>query len=463
MPDRTAAPAPHPFIEARGPRLTGRRGVYYLLFAGNAIAIIAMWWATTGSTPHRTVADPLNAIGRVTALLGTYLVLWQLVIMSRLPGLQDAFGMERLAVVHRWNGYLAIGLLLAHAVFQTLAYQLAAHTDALSQMVAFVQTYEGMLSAIVALALLGLIAGISVVIVRRRLAYQTWYFVHLYTYIAIALAFSHELALGADFIGSRALLIYWYVLYIVVGAVLVGYRVLLPLARFRRHRFRVQRVAREAPNVVSIYVTGKDLASFPVMGGQFLLWRFMDRRRWWEAHPFSISRPPDGRTLRLTARSSGDFTARLAGVRRGTPVLIEGPFGAFTSASCRHTGALLVAGGIGITAVRALAEDLCAMGVDVVILHRCRSDRDAVFSSELKEQAAATGMRVQHLTNRQAPGGMGRNWFRPEVLGRLVPDVRNREVYICGSRGMTVDVIGALGRLAVPRAQVHTEAFGLLP
>lgn len=434
-----------------------------MLFAGNAAFILAMWWATTGSAPIRTTADPINSIGRVSALLGTYLVLWQLLLMSRLPGLQDAFGMERLAVIHRWNGYLAIGLLLVHAVFQTLGYQLSTHTDALSQMVTFVQTYDGMLTAIVALALLMVIAGISVVIVRRHLAYQTWYFVHLYSYIAIALAFSHELALGADLIGSRAFVVYWVALYVVVGAVLLGCRVLLPLVRLQRHRFRVQRVVREAPNVVSIYVTGHDLARFPVMGGQFMMWRFMDRRRWWEAHPFSISRPPDGRTLRLTVKNSGDFTARIAGVKRGTSVLVEGPFGAFTCASCGRNRALLVAGGIGITAVRALAEDLCAIGVDVILLHRCRSDRDAVFSSELREQAAATGMRVQYLTNRQAPGGLGRNWFHPEVLARMVPDVRNREVYVCGPKGMTRDVVGALGRLAVPRTQVHIEAFGMMP
>lgn len=448
---------------AAGRPLFSRPGTYWWLFVGNALVILLMWWSASGSLPAHTTADQLNAAGRVAALLGTYLVLWQLLLMSRIPRLEVAFGMERLAVLHRWNGYLAIGLLLAHAVLTTLAYQLAARTDVIAQLIDFIRTYDGLLTAMVSMALLLAVVAISIVIVRRKLAYQTWYFVHLYTYIAIALAFSHELAAGADFIGSRLFTVYWCLLYVVVIAALVGCRVMLPLVRFSHHRFRVQRVVREAPNVVSVYVAGRDLGSFKVHPGQFLLWRFLDRRRWWEAHPFSISRAPDGRSLRLTAKSSGDFTAKMFGVRPGTPVLIEGPFGDFTSEQCALPKALLVGGGIGITPVRALAEELSSSGVDVLLLHRCRGDRDVVFGAELHAQAAATGLRFWHLTNRDAPGGSGRNWFRPEVLHQLVPDVRDREVFVCGPKGMTRDVLSALRRLAVPREQVHTEAFGMLP
>jgi predicted ferric reductase len=446
------------------PRSLSRRpGLYWALFAGNAILILVMWWTTTGSAPVRSAADVFNATGRVTGLLGTYLVLWQLVLFARLPRLQEAVGMQRLALLHRWNGYLSIGLLLAHAVLQTLGYQLAARTDAIHQMIDFARTYDGLLTAMVALALMLLIAGISVVIVRRHLAYQTWYFVHLYTYIAIALAFSHELADGADLIGSRAFTVYWYVLYVLVGGVLLWCRLLQPLVRYSRHRFRVQRVVREAPNVVSIHVTGRDLAGFQVRAGQFLLWRFLDRRRWWEAHPFSISRLPDGRSLRLTVKSSGDFTARVSTIRPGTPVLVEGPFGDFTADRCLRPKALLVGGGIGITPIRALAEDLTARGVDVMLLHRCRAPRDAVFGRELERAVGSTGLRFRHLTNKEAPGGSGRNWFHPQVLHDMVPDIREREVYVCGPRSMARDVLRSLAALAVSSRQVHTEAFRWLP
>ena len=120
----------------------------------------------------------------MTGLLGTYLVLWQLLLMARLPWLEHAFGLERMAVLHKWNGYLAISLLLGHGVFQTLGYQLGDGKDVAAQLADFIQSHQGLLAAIVALILFIAVVGASVTIARRKLNYETWYFVHLYTYLA---------------------------------------------------------------------------------------------------------------------------------------------------------------------------------------------------------------------------------------------------------------------------------------
>jgi predicted ferric reductase len=91
----------------------------YAVFILNAVVILGFWWFSSGFEIARNASDAFNGIGRVTGLLGTYLVLWQLLFMARLPWLEHAFGLERMAVLHKWNGYLAIGLLIGHAVFQT--------------------------------------------------------------------------------------------------------------------------------------------------------------------------------------------------------------------------------------------------------------------------------------------------------------------------------------------------------
>jgi hypothetical protein len=56
---------------------------YYALFAFNAVLVVGFWWLSSGSNPVRSQGDLLNALGRVTGLLGTYGVLWQLTLMSR--------------------------------------------------------------------------------------------------------------------------------------------------------------------------------------------------------------------------------------------------------------------------------------------------------------------------------------------------------------------------------------------
>lgn len=440
------------------------RSLYVLLFAVNAAVVIGFWWVSTGPQQARGPGDLLNAIGRVTGLLGTYMVLWQLLLMTRQPWLDAAFGLDRLARLHRWNGYTALGLLLAHAVFQTLGYQVVDNLGLVAQLGDFVNAYDGMLPAIAGLLLLVLVVTVSVVIARRHLRYETWYFVHLYTYLAIALAFTHELAVGADFIANRAFTVYWCLLYAAVAACLLGFRVARPLLRFHRHRFRVARLVREAPGVLSIYVEGRDLEALRAQPGQFMMWRFLDRRRWWQSHPFSLSMAPDGRHLRLTVKGIGDFTSRLSRLAPGTPVLVEGPFGVFTDRLRRAPAALLIAGGVGITPLRALLQRMVDDGVDVCLVYRCRRREDIVFKDELDQLAGRPGVRVQYVLSEQRSGRRTRaEPLRPAALRQLVPDIRTRDIYVCGPAGMVHTVLDSLQHLAVDPASVHTEAFRLAP
>jgi len=75
-----------------------------------------------------------------------------------------------------------------------------------------------------------------------------------------------------------------------------------------------------------------------------------------EAHPFSMSRRPDGTRLRLTIKAVGDFTRRIPGLKPGVRVLIDGPHGIFTARRSSSQKILMIAGGIGITPIRSLAK-----------------------------------------------------------------------------------------------------------
>jgi predicted ferric reductase len=435
---------------------------YYATFAGNALLILGFWWLSSGYEIARTASDTFNGLGRVTGLLGTYLVLWQLLLMSRLPGLEHAFGLEWLAVLHKWNGYLAISLLLSHGVFQTLGYQLGDGKDVATQLADFIQGYQGLLAAIVALAVFLAVVGVSVTIVRQKLAYETWYFVHLYAYLAVLLAFSHQLATGVDFAGNPIFAFYWWLLYGFVIGPLVLHRVIGPLVAFERHRFRVQSVEKEGRGVFSIYVGGRDLDEFRIEAGQFALWRFLDGKRWWQAHPFSISAVPDGRRLRITVKNSGDFTGVVHTLKPGTPILLEGPFGKFTERPANRK-VLLIAGGIGITPIRPLAEQMALEGFDVRLLYRVHNQGDLVFRRELDELANTYAIGVDYLLTESATRRLDREaWFRPQSLARLVPDAADREVYLCGPKGMMSLVSDSLKRLGVPPSQIRTEIFRLL-
>ncbi len=431
-----------------------------LFFFFNLLVVLLFWRLASGEVPVKTLADRLNTVGRLTALVGTYLLLWQLLLLARLPWLERAFGMARLVWLHRWNAYLALSFISVHAVTQTIGYQLDDGFSTLSQLGDFIEHYEGLLKAIAGLILLFVVTALSITIARRHLSYETWYFVHLYSYLAIALAFSHQLATGADFIDSPTFAAYWWALYVLVFGFLAVYRLVVPVLRYAQHGFRVDHVERESTGAVSIYVSGRHLDRFHFDPGQFAIWRFVDARRWWEAHPFSMSATPNGEYLRLTVKRTGDFGAHVAAVRAGTPVLVEGPFGRFTRRSCVRSKALLVAGGIGITPIRVLAEDLADDEVAVTILYRCHRDSDVAFRRELDDLAKDRGIRVEYLiSDRKLRGRSGGEWLEAANLRTLVPDIAERDIFVCGPLGMAEKVKRSLGILEILPTQIHVEAF----
>jgi ferredoxin-NADP reductase len=219
-----------------------------------------------------------------------------------------------------------------------------------------------------------------------------------------------------------------------------------------RYRLRVADVIPEGPGVVSVRITGRRLDRLQASGGQFFLWRFLTRRDWHEAHPFLLSAAPDGKSLRITVKGLGDFTSRIGGLRRGTRVLAEGPFGVFTAAHRRREKVLLIAGGIGVTPVRALLDEIRG---DVIVVYRVLRESDAVLRGEL-EQA---GVEL-HVVAGDHATETGRSLLSPDHLRALVPDVAEREVYLCGPPAMTAAIERTIRAVHVPRRFVHIERFG---
>jgi predicted ferric reductase len=314
--------------------------------------------------------------------------------------------------------------------------------------------YPGVITATAGLAVLLGVTLTSMAATRRRLRYETWYFVHLYTYLAIALAFSHQLATGKDFVGAPTARAYWTALYAVTLGALLAFRVVAPLVRNARHRLYVERVVDEAPGVVSIEVGGKRLDRLGARPGQFFLWRFLTRGRWWQAHPFSLSAAPDGRRLRITVKDRGDFSAGLRTLSPGTRILAEGPFGAFTAEARRRPRVALIAGGAGITPIRALLETLPGGPGDIALVYRAPSEEELVFRDELDELGRRRGAEVRYVVGET--GGLS----APE-LARLVPDIAERDAYVCGPPAMVEATRAGLREAGVPGRHIFTERFAL--
>jgi ferredoxin-NADP reductase len=138
-------------------------------------------------------------------------------------------------------------------------------------------------------------------------------------------------------------------------------------------------------------------------------------------------------------------------------VIAEGPYGAFTEAVRRSRRVAFIAGGVGITPVRALLEEVRG---DVVVIHRLMHAREAIFRDELERLADARGARLHYVVgDHRQPNG--RRLLSPRHLRKLVPDIHERDVYVSGPEGMVDATEANLHEAGVPRAQIHTERFAL--
>ncbi|WP_081685586.1 ferredoxin reductase family protein [Candidatus Solirubrobacter pratensis] len=390
-----------------------------------------------------------TALGRLSGLAAAYAMIVVVVLVARFGPLERAIGQDRLVRWHRRLGPWPLYLLGAHAVLITAGYAGAARDGLLHQLGQLLWTYPGILAATVAFVLL-IAAGVSSYrLARRRMAYETWWSVHLYTYLALFLSFSHQVHTGASFVGHPVATFWWTALWIGTLALVLACRVALPLYRSLRHRVTVHAVEPVGPRTYSVVLRGRRLNRIPIAGGQFLQWRILRPGLWWQAHPYSLSAAPKPNRLRVTVKDLGDHSAALAGLKPGTRVAFEGPYGAFTADARRGDRVLLIGAGVGITPIRALLEEL-PKRVDVVVVLRASRREELLLRDEIAALVSARRGTLHELVGPREQVDLD------AVLARELTD---RDVYVCGPGGFTTAVTAAARAAGVPGDRIHHESF----
>ena len=429
------------------------------------LVVVALWVSGGGVQEMTRTATVLTSIGRLTGLVAADLLLVQVLLMARIPLVEKTYGQDVLARRHRWVGFSSFNLMLVHIVAITLGYAAASSVGLWGTIVDFVVNYPGMLLAVAGTVALVLVTVTSIKAARARLRYESWHLLHLYAYLGVGLALPHQLWTGREFLTSTLATVFWWTLWAAAAASVLIWRVGQPLWRSLRHQLVVQEVRAESDTVTTVVMRGRMLHRLPVRAGQFLQWRFLDGPGFSRAHPYSLSAAPDGRTLRITAADMGDGSAGLSGLRPGTKVLFEGPYGRLHEGVRTRRKVLLMASGIGITPMRALLEELEQGPGDVTLVYRARSDQDRILTDELSTLAERHQARFFVVTGRRASD---RDSWLPqhaaylgdvEALLQLAPDVANHDVFICGSPGWMSAVERAVTGAGVPPEHIHIERF----
>lgn len=466
----TALPASHAVpAAASGSRLARRARFDAVVRAGAVVALwlslllVSYWWAAGGGVQELTIwQTALTSLGRLTGLVASDLLLVQVLLMARVPVLEAAFGQDQLAKQHRVVGFTSITLMVAHIVLITWGYAAGDLLRTPATLWGLTTDYPGMLLAVGGTAFLVATVVTSIKAARRRLRYESWHLLHLYAYLGVGLALPHQLWTGREFLASSASTVYWWSLWTLAAASILTWRVARPLWRSVRHRLRVTSVVPEGDGVVSVYMTGRDLHRLPVEAGQFLSWRFLNRAGWTRGNPYSLSAAPDGRSLRVSVKALGDNSARVHSIRPGTPVLFEGPYGRLTARARTRRRVALIGAGVGVAPLRALAEGLDYAPGEVALLHRF-TERP-LYEHELHALARERGLEVLWLPGhrRRDDSWLGDGMGAVDDLTALtywIPDIADRDVYVCGPEAWT-DTIRRVTRAAgLPEDCLHIENF----
>jgi predicted ferric reductase len=429
--------------------------------AGVSLLVVAALWLSNGGW-QQLATDPLDSTGRLTGLFSADLLLLQVLLMARIPVAERAFGQDRLARWHRWTGFTSFWLMVAHIVLITLGY--AAGRNAFGELWDLIRDYPGMLLATGGTIALIMVVGTSIRRARRRLRYESWHLLHLYAYLGVGLALPHQLWTGSDFLASPAATVYWWTLWAVAAAAVLGYRVGMPLWRNLRHGLTVDNVVHEGAGLTSIYLRGRRLDRLPVRAGQFFQWRFLDGPGWTRSHPYSLSATPHGHLLRITVKDLGDGSSRAAGLRPGVRALIEGPYGVMTGDSYTGGPVVMLACGIGITPLLALLGELPYAPGQATLVYRARSESEIAFRDELEWFAHQRGVQIVHLLGGRAsrPSWLPAQYADhadADALKQVAPQVAQAHVYVCGPEAWTAAAGAAARTAGVPDERLHTEQF----
>ncbi|KGM13150.1 oxidoreductase [Cellulomonas bogoriensis 69B4 = DSM 16987] len=437
-----------------------------LVVGATVLAVVCLWAANGGVTELTgDLDDVLTSVGHLSGLVSANLLLLQVLSMARLPWAERSLGQDRLVRWHRFLGVSSIALMLVHVLAVLVRYTVQAGPRAV---VDLVMGGRGMLAAVIGTVLLLAVAASSVRRVRRRLRYEHWHLLHLYAYLGAGLALPHQLLAGADFLASPVATVYWWTLWAGAAVAVLTFRVVVPIRLNLRHRLRVAAVWEEGPGVVSIRMTGRRLTDLRVAAGQFFVWRFRTGAGWTRGHPFSLSAVPTGSTLRVTINVHGDDGERLARLQPGTPVLVEGPYGRLTTQHRTRTGLAFIGSGMGVAPLISVLQDAVrtqALVRPATFVRRLRNPGPHPLDKDLFALQRAGWVRVVDVVGPRTTTGSpwlptsARHVDGPDALRRLVPDLDDCDLYVCGASPWVAAVASDARAAGVPADALHAEHF----
>lgn len=445
-----------PIVErlAPAPRTRAIDSDVFVFFVFMAAVVTGVWavnggWdelSAGGSQLWRAFASLSGIWTGLCAVIG-------LMLAARMPWMERSLGLDRILIWHRIAGD-TMGMLLGVHVFTSVIAEMPMRGGLWSTILDLTGREPYMAWAAVGTLIITVVIISSLKKMRNKLSYETWYMLHLTSYIGIVLSFSHQITLGTVLSGDKLIRFLWGVLF-VYAIVLVAAARWSSVITSMLHPLRVEDIRYETDNTVSILLGGKNLEKYAGEGGQFITVRQLKRGQWWKANPYSLSAAPTTTGMRITVKDRGDASGALFSLRPGDKVSVEGPYGTATPEIFEDARPLFIAGGVGVTPVRALLETLPTTSRPIVLL-RARNVEDIPHYREIVRLTEERGGEIRLVLGRTAQLKTADPFSAP-ILSALIPDLSNCVAFVCGPTALTFAARKGLHQAGLPKSRIHLE------
>jgi predicted ferric reductase len=452
-------------------KLAARGTLWFGLYAALVLAPLVL---AAICDPIAVTRPSLIELGVAFGFVGFALIAIECALVSRLHLASEPLGTDALMLFHRKMGIAALAFVAAHALL------LVVRTHGASMLNPLAGSVAGRSGAI---ALWGLLILVASSIWRRKLAlrYERWRLLHgLLAFVVTGAMLVHALAVGG-YSGAplvRGVLIAYAALFL---ALMVRFRVVHPLISWRRP-WEIVENRPEGGDTRTLVLRPVGHRGIEFEAGQFV-WITTGRTPFSaEEHPMSIAssaeraaddkggllaEPGRERPIELSIKALGDWSrSTVPGLRSGTRVWIDGPFGAFTLDAAAAQGFVMIAGGIGITPLRSMLLTMRDRGDrrPALLVYAARNRERAIFASELEQLQREIDLSIVFVFEDAEAGWQGeRGYVTAEFLRRHVPmPLRLRHFFVCGPGPMMDALEHVLLELGVSADRVRTERFDMV-
>ena len=418
---------------------------FRIIFACILLYFLYVWVSTTGFG----FVDILNLrhAGHLLGVLGTVFLFMQFFLSARIKKLEAGFGLDKMLNEHRFYGRIGLIMVMLHFIL-IATYQWTEHGRIFFNI--------NVLFGIMALLGITITAAIASTYNKFGIAYEVWKNIHLLNYILFPLALVHV------FLQARpeTLLFYLWLVLAVGFLTLIVYR-LYRIFQMRNNPFKVVEVIQEADDIWSLFFTGEKINYKP---GQFMLIQLMRNGKRSSSHPFTISSSPTRERVSITPKELGDFTATIKDTKVGDLAFIDAPYGVFSFLNYETDELVFIAGGIGITPFMSMLRYIFDKQLKnkVTLFWANKNESNLCFRDELDEmQKEMDNLTVVLVMSGQKdwPGEQGR--INGELLQKYLPDLENKDFFVCGPPPMSRAVRAELEKMKIPSHKIHYEVFEL--